>query len=175
MTKIINIFGEPCAGKSTVASELFYKMKKEGFSVELVQEFAKELVYEQSVFLHGSQVHIFAEQQRRIDILIGKVDYVVTDSPLYLSAIYEDYGCEQGSKEFRYFVEQQFKCYDNINALVERPKKFAYNPKGRLQTEQEAQRIKHTIEMELHIRGIPYKVYQANTAATKILKSLQDI
>ena len=43
---IINIFGGPGVGKSTVAADLFVIMKKEGYSVELVTEYAKELTYE---------------------------------------------------------------------------------------------------------------------------------
>ena len=41
-TIVINLIGAPGTGKSTVASELFSKMKWSGYDVELVSEYAKE-------------------------------------------------------------------------------------------------------------------------------------
>ena len=44
--KIINFYGAPGTGKSTLACELFVYMKKHGYNVELASEYAKECVYE---------------------------------------------------------------------------------------------------------------------------------
>ena len=44
-TIVINLIGSPGTGKSTLASELFSKMKWQGYDVELVSEYAKELVW----------------------------------------------------------------------------------------------------------------------------------
>ena len=46
-TTVINLIGSPGTGKSTIAAELFARMKWLGFDVELVSEYAKELVWEQ--------------------------------------------------------------------------------------------------------------------------------
>lgn len=46
-TIVINLMGAPGTGKSTIASELFSKMKWLGYDVELVSEYAKELVWEE--------------------------------------------------------------------------------------------------------------------------------
>ena len=43
-TIVINLIGSPGTGKSTLASELFSKMKWKGHDVELVSEYAKESV-----------------------------------------------------------------------------------------------------------------------------------
>ena len=48
--KVINLFAGPGTGKSTTAAGLFYKMKSKGYMVELVTEFAKDLVYQESFF-----------------------------------------------------------------------------------------------------------------------------
>ena len=48
MTRVINLLGAPGAGKSTAAAGLFYRMKKEFLSVELVTEYAKDLIYPES-------------------------------------------------------------------------------------------------------------------------------
>ena len=42
--KVINFYGGPGVGKSTKAAGMFYKMQLAGYSVELVNEFAKECV-----------------------------------------------------------------------------------------------------------------------------------
>ena len=44
--KVINFFGPPGTGKSTVASGLFNLMKVNGFSVEAINEFAKQMYWE---------------------------------------------------------------------------------------------------------------------------------
>ena len=41
----INFVSPPSSGKSTLSSELFSKMKKLGYKVELVTEVAKDYVY----------------------------------------------------------------------------------------------------------------------------------
>lgn len=57
---VINIFGGPGVGKSTVAAGLFYRLKCLHYSVELVEEFAKYLVYQGMVdVLRRDQLRVF--------------------------------------------------------------------------------------------------------------------
>lgn len=44
--KVINLFGGAGIGKSTFAASLFAHMKQLHLNVELVQEYAKHLVYQ---------------------------------------------------------------------------------------------------------------------------------
>ena len=48
--KVINFFGAPGSGKSTIAAGLFFEMKMKQMNVELVTEFAKELCYSERNF-----------------------------------------------------------------------------------------------------------------------------
>jgi len=92
-TTIINLIGPPGTGKSTIASELFAKMKWNGFDVELVSEYAKELVWEERSETIKNEVYLFAKQHHRIFRLLGKVEYIITDRPLMLSLLYNaEYG-----------------------------------------------------------------------------------
>ena len=88
MTKVICLCGGPGVGKSTVATGLFSALKQRKVSCEYVSEYAKEVVWEGTHKLLENQIHIFAEQFRRQFRLLGKVDYIVTDSPLILSSVY---------------------------------------------------------------------------------------
>ena len=85
--KVINFFGGPCSGKSTAAAGLFYLMKKQKYNVELVTEFAKDLVYEDHTMALSEQNYVFANQEYRLARLEGKIDYAISDSPLILSNI----------------------------------------------------------------------------------------
>lgn len=43
---VVNLFGGPGCGKSTTMARLFADLKTRGLNVEMVSEFAKDLVYE---------------------------------------------------------------------------------------------------------------------------------
>ena len=91
-TVIINLIAGPGAGKTTCAWEIAEKLKKQGYIAEYVSEIAKEYVWEERFdLLDGSLVHqkaLLDMQKHRIDRLIGKVDFVVTDAPLVLNSLY---------------------------------------------------------------------------------------
>jgi len=89
MSTVIQLFGGPSAGKSTLAAELFVAMKKANIgSVELVQEYAKELVWQERFKELDNQSLVTAGQIAKIMPLNGKVDYLITDSPLLLGLVY---------------------------------------------------------------------------------------
>ena len=134
-TIVVNLIGSPGTGKSTIASELFAKMKWEGFDVELVSEYAKELVWEQRHETFKNELYLFAKQHHRLFRLKGKVKFIITDRPLILSLFYNGkYG--DGSENFRNLVLEEVNKFDNINIFLHRTK--PYIAKGRNQTEEES-------------------------------------
>ena len=136
-TKIINIIGEPSAGKSTLALEVTANIKKQGVNAELVTEFAKDLVWDNNLEALKSQEYIFAEQHKRIKRLVGKVDVIVTDSPLLLSTIYTE---GTGTcKSLINFIEDTVNSYDNDYYYLKR--NHPYQQVGRVHTEDEAKVI----------------------------------
>jgi hypothetical protein len=135
ITTVINLIGSPGTGKSTIASELFAKMKWQGFDVELVSEYAKELVWEQRQETFKNELYIFAKQQHRLFRLNGKVDYIITDRPLILSVFYNNkYG--DGSENFKNIVFEEIEKFNNIDIFLNRTK--PYVTKGRNETEEES-------------------------------------
>lgn len=91
MTKVINLFGGPNSGKSTVAAGLFFHLKLRHFHCEMVREYIKSWAWENKKPGTYDQPFIFGKQLRYESMLYGKVDYVITDSPLILSAFYEEF------------------------------------------------------------------------------------
>lgn len=144
--KIINFFGGPGTGKSTTSSGLFYQMKKNNLNCEYVTEYAKELVWEERFnIINNDQLYILAQQHRYIDRLRDKVDYVVTDSPLLLSAIYAGHNKDQnnllkddeGLLLFQSLVLRLFNKYDNYNFFL-LTTEFQYWMTGRIQEKTES-------------------------------------
>jgi nicotinamide riboside kinase len=162
MTKIINLFGGPGTGKSTCSASLFALMKLQSMEVELVTEYAKDLVWAERNIMFTEQDYIFAKQNHRLRRLRGKVDWVVTDSSLILGHFYipDDF---PGKEYFCPFVNEMFNSYDNINIVLTRDNE--YNPNGRNQTEEEAREIDKKIVDFLAVNGVPYRTILANKDA----------
>ena len=140
----VNLFSGPGSGKSTGAAWIFAKLKMAGVNAELVTEFAKDKVWEKNNEALSNQIYIFAKQYYRVTRCAGKVDVVITDSPLFLSPFYnKDPDIDEPLKEL---VSRIVAKYDNLNYFIRRVKK--YNPIGRLQTEAESN------EYSLHIKDM---------------------
>jgi len=139
-TKVINFFGAPCSGKSTIAAGLFFKLKILGYEVELVTEFAKELVWLERKVCLQDQFYVIAQQNHRMVPLVGTIDYIITDSPILLGALYQavDY-----VPSFTNFLLDIHHTYDNINYFLKRD--FSFSNIGRHHTEQESQEINNSL------------------------------
>ena len=150
---IVNLFGAPGAGKSTGAAYIFSKLKMLGVNAELVTEFAKDKVWENNTEVLSNQTYIFGKQHFRISRCADKVDVIVTDSPLLLSALYNN--SDLLGEEFNNLVAKIFKSYDSVNYFIERSK--PYNPNGRLQTEEESDLLAVKIKDMLTKYDITYE------------------
>ena len=137
-TLIVNAFGGPGVGKTTACWHIASELKKKGIYTEYVSEYAKELVYEEKWDMLDdsmkNQTIILAEQQKRLDRLIGKVEVVVTDSPLLLSIIYAN----DKNDDFEKMIINKFNQYNNFNLVVLRNKKQNFQQIGRKQNLRES-------------------------------------
>ena len=151
MTLIINIMGGPGVGKSTAAAKIFTQLKEKQFNVELVTEVAKEMVWEDRLPVLKDQLYIFAKQNRRLERLRDKVDFVVTDSPGILAIAYQvpDY-----YHSFTELVVDVHNSYNNINFVL--PRHHQFDPKGRAHDEQASKDIDATIKNILETHNLPY-------------------
>lgn len=163
--KVINLWGGPGSGKSTTAAGLFYHMKCAGVEVELVQEYAKDMVWEGRHNILEDQIYIFAKQQRRISRLKNHgLDWVITDSPIPLGLCYTK--PEDLSDAFQDLVMQVFNSYDNHNVYLTR--NVSYNPNGRNQkTEQEAVQVDDKLTHMLINNQIPYMTVLGGSLAVQ--------
>lgn len=152
-TLYINLFGGPSISKSTTGAGVFNLLKLHDIDAEIVTEFAKDLVWEERINTLRDQRYIFGKQYHRIWRLNGKVDIVVTDSPLFLSVIYG----KLNSAVQESFYEDVLTAVDefaNFNIILTRTKK--YNQNGRIQTEDKAREIDLMIRDSLDEYGHKY-------------------
>lgn len=168
---IINLFGPPSSGKSTVAAGLFFLMKINKMSVELVNEFAKELVHEgrHEILTSGEQNYIFAEQLRRQKRLMGKFDFVVSDSPILLPLFYElrETPVEVRNPHFPDLVMSEFKRTTNFNYLLRR--RHVFETAGRRHDERQSEEIDGELRGFLASRNINVMELDANPTTPEII------
>lgn len=170
-TLVVNLFGGPGCGKSTLAADIFAKLKWENINAELVTEFAKDLVWEERFNILTNQIYVLGKQMQRIDRLIGKVDVIITDSPILLSNIYN----KNFSNDFNKLVFEIFAKYNNLNYYIQRIKPF--HAKGRMQTESQAMEIDIAIKYMLMSNKIQYnnikgEPLSANIVVQKIINKI---
>jgi nicotinamide riboside kinase len=151
-TLIVNLFGGPSTGKSTVAAGLFCLLKMHELECELVTEFAKDLIWEERSKTLENQQYIFGKQYHKIWRLLDKVEVIITDSPLMLSVVYASNKCV---KSFVKNVVGTTNTLDNLNIILYRKDK--YNSNGRYQTEQEAKIIDNKIKQNLILYDMRFK------------------
>jgi len=157
-TLVINLFGGPGTGKSTGSAYIFSQLKLAGIDVEYVSEFAKDKVWEKNDEVFKCQEYIFGKQSFKMNRCRGKVDVIVTDSPLLLSSYYN----KDLSENFDKLVFEIFNTYDNVNFLIKRSK--PYNPNGRFQTEKESDKIGEELIELLDSHNVKYLVTYGDIA-----------
>lgn len=160
-TTIINLFGPSGCGKSSGAAYIFSQLKMNGISCELVPEYAKDKVWEDNkvIFSPENQVYIFGKQFYRISRLVGKVKYIITDSPILLSNVYNKSSVL--NKHFCDAVRDCHKEFNNQNYYIERAK--AFDPNGRNEkSQEESDKFIPKILEELKIVNEPYDTIKGN-------------
>ena len=175
-TLIINVLGGPGVGKTTIASDLFVRFKRKELDVEIVSEFAKELVWEKRNEAFDDRLYMHAEQNHRLMMMNGNLDYIITDSPLILTSVYNHFYLEdKHTKEYNKMIDdvtlQTFNSYNNITFLIER--ETGYDTNGRRESLDEAKAIDERIIKYLEDNNIKYiKIKDRENAVDEIIKYL---
>lgn len=172
---IVNLFGGPGAGKSTGASYIFSRLKMAGVNCELVSEFAKDMVWEENQTALNNQVKILGEQYFRLTRCEGKVDVIVTDSPL-INSYYYNKDSRLG-ESFKNLTFELFNSYENLNYFINRVK--PYVQAGRLQNEEGSDKASEDIKNLLKSLNIDFKEYNGdiveyNKIANDILEIMKN-
>lgn len=164
-TLVVNMFGGPGTGKSTMAMHVAALLKWRGLNIELVSEYAKDKVWEESLKVLDNQVYIFGKQHHRLNRLNGQVQAIITDAPLLLSLVY---GSDQ--PELCELVLAENAKRPNLNIFLERLK--AYNPSGRTQDEAGARELDAKIRTMLETTGTEYRIFPGSRESAERIADL---
>lgn len=156
--KVINLFGAPGMGKSSVRSGIFWLMKSFHLSVEEVSEYAKYLVLSGRKWqLREEQVYLFSKQHHK-QLIIERTgyDYAVTDSPLQLCAYYAP---QNYYPSFPGLVDEAYDHFENINFFVTRDLNASdaqFENRGREHDKDMALAVEADMREFLNKKGIVY-------------------
>lgn len=168
---VINAFGGPGSGKTTSCMDICAQLKKAGYKAEYVQEYAKELVYEKNFsLLDGSEEHQFEmlkEQLHRMDRLVGETDFIVTDSPVLLNAIYN----QELTPEYDTMVSQLHSHFHNFSFFMKRDEK-EFQQEGRIHDLEQSKQKDQEIKDILKRNDIYYGTYSHETIGTIVKNSI---
>lgn len=153
MGLVVNLWGSPGSGKSTMAWGLAYYLKRGGYKVELSAEYAKELALEGLFERMKDQVMIFAEQRRRLNLLASTCDIVINDCPLLMGAAYYD---ELYPDVFRDTLKWAHEENPTLDFFVRRA--HAYVGHGRVQTEAESDALAYEMRQLMDAYGVRYDI-----------------
>ncbi|HBR01146.1 MAG TPA: hypothetical protein DD738_00870, partial [Ruminiclostridium sp.] len=134
-------------------------------NVEYVPEYAKELVWEGNLSELQDQRSLFEIQSSRIDRLLGKVDVVVTDSPVLLNAIYDP----QHDQKLYAEVIKKHREHNTLNLFVQRGSEF--QQAGRIHDLSQSQEIDRGIQSLLTQENVPFET----VTHADYLQAVQDV
>lgn len=163
--RVINIFGGPGAGKTTLAMSVFTSLNMQQKKIEYVDEYAKELTWNQSFKLMENQRIIFANQHQKFYRLRDALEIVVTDAPLFNSIVYS--GKDEDNKTFHADVFHEFNKYQNLNFFLKR--ETTYQTHGRTQKLEDAMKVDEEVLRCLEYFNVPYVSLGLKNATETIL------
>lgn len=165
-TIIVNFYGGPGTGKSSMTASTFAELKWQGINCEMALEFAKDVVWEESYSILENQLYIFGQQYHRIHRLNEKVDVILCDSPMIMQLPYAKQTLKNSLYvPFRELVLSAHKELNTLNIFLERVK--PYETAGRMQTHDEAKKIDNEILDLLNTVEIPYITFHAHKESVK--------
>jgi hypothetical protein len=100
--------------------------------------------------------------------LNGKVDVIITDSPLVISMLYN----KTPSKYFNDFVLEQYNTFYNLTFFLNRPEN--YQVEGRMQTKEESEVLDVVIKDILDKNGVYYHEISCENAVDVIVNLVKE-
>lgn len=160
--KTINFFGGPCVGKSTMAATLYAFMKQRKLNCELVTEYAKDLSYAGDFKTLSNQLYISASQYQRFFNIKDRVDYIITDSPFIMGAVYDT----DDLFFLKPLLNEIFEKFENYNYFIKRQTDFSES--GRHHNEKESTLIDNKIIDMLDAFEVKYEMIELGDINTVI-------
>jgi len=154
----INLYGAPSSGKTTLASQIFAEMKSKNYHIAYVPEYSKDLVYmglDMRTLSEVERLNILVKQFKRENILKDKVDFLVTDSPMILTAYYHQDPFKREDWSYAKDIVMRHLTENEIHLWLEPTNNFEV--KGRSHDEKQSEQISKDLLKYLKNLNIPLK------------------
>ena len=168
-TLVINLIAGPCSGKSTIAAELFARLKKMGVHCELCVEYIKDRIYEENQTIAKNQIAIFGMEHYGLKTKLGKVDVIIHDGSLLNNINYN----VEDDPEFNRFIAYEYFKFNNLDFFIERGT-LPFETYGRIHNEKESKQIDTNIKNLYHKYNLNFIELDSKDATDKILKYILD-
>ena len=159
MTILINAYGSPSSGKTTLCARLFAALKNLGVDAYLTMEVVKTWCIEGREIGRYGQYVLFGQEVERQSRLFNKVDIALVDSPVGLSGFYNYYYSGKTDNSLSVPCREFYKraAEDGVQILnfFLTPQK-PYDPRARYQTEEQAQDVHVSLKEWLNREGYNY-------------------
>lgn len=150
---MINLFGGPCIGKTTMAAGIFLRLKMLGIETANPEEHAKIAILKGQPHLLDEQLIILGQTWETLHALSDKMDAVVVDSPLLLCSVYAE-GRE--APHFHDTVVDFHQRLPRLNLVLNRNPSLAYSQSGRREDSFAAANMDSRIRAALERAGEAY-------------------
>lgn len=165
---IVNIFGGPGAGKSTMRARIFTELKYKQLNCEEITEFAKDKTWEENWTALNDQIFMFGSQYHRMYRTMSKVDILLTDSPILLCSIYD----KKNNPHLKNLIIEEHNAMNTLNIFLER--KHKYQGVGRNQDEAEAKAVDEKIINLLEEGNVQYITTHSSSQTAIMIANLVD-
>ncbi|MCB2008710.1 MAG: hypothetical protein KDH93_27115 [Rhodoferax sp.] len=167
-TKVVNIIGGPGCGKSLFSATIMLHLHQHHKTVEQLPDHARLLVWRGDHDALRNQYQIALQQFRLLELLDGKVQYLVSECSLpqllYYNAHYAGNVCDVARTRAQ--ILHWHGRHETINVLVERGD-GAYLRAGRLQDEEGARAVDRELRVLLDREHIAHTIVRADLDAIR--------
>ena len=161
MTRVVNFFAGPSAGKTTNGLFLSAMMKRDRKDILYVPEFPMELCVDERTAEMDDQIYMLGVQNHRLYMAKDKFEWVVTDGPPLQSLAYVDGGLKKYDPRIKTVVSELIRWthwqYDSVNFFVDR-KHRTFRHLGRIHDEGQSAALDADIMVMLDREGVKYTV-----------------
>lgn len=150
-TVVVEVYGGPSSGKSTIAADIYAALKRRHVDAELSREVAKQWVWEGRSVGSFDELYILGAQIREEARLLGQAEVVVTDRPVLMSSVYCHLYAPTTIRDgvdtavAGYYAESAAQGYARVAVML--PRRHRYVAAGRYEDE-EAARLVDAVTIE---------------------------
>lgn len=164
---VINLYGGPCVGKSTLAGDIFTKLKRAGVQAEIPPEIAKLHAQRGDMAYLADQLAVFGATQHQLNMSARSgAEVAVVDSPILLSMIYAP---KPYLKAFPSLVREVYDGFANTNYVLQRQDEKGYSMVGRIHDEEEAKSLDTDVIRMLRAQILPFTLIDSSEFSAELV------